>query len=240
MGAALRLGELRIDVVRKDIRNVHLSVHPPNGRTRIAAPRHLSDAAVRAFVISKLGWIRKQQRKLQEQERETPREYLDRETHFVWGRRCLLRVVEHEAPPFVEWRQHRLTLSVRPNTPRERRAEILEAWYRAQLRAAAEPLVELWQTRLDVRLTSLFVRRMRTRWGSCNPTAGTIRLNTDLAKKPADCLEYIIVHELAHLIEPTHNARFVAELLNRLPDGSVPSRMGSPPGTAQSPARAAR
>ena len=230
MGAALRLGELRIDVVRKDIKNVHLSVHPPNGRTRIAAPRHLSDAAVRAFAISKLGWIRKQQRKLQEQERETPREYLDRETHFVWGRRCLLRVVEHEAPPFVEWRQQRLTLSVRPNTPRERRAEILEAWYRAELRAAAEPLVELWQARLDVRLTSLFVRRMRTRWGSCSPTAGTIRLNTDLAKKPADCLEYILVHELAHLIEPTHNARFVAvmdrflagwvhrrELLNRLP-----------------------
>ena len=143
----------------------------------------------------------------------------------------------------MEWRQHRLTLSVRPNTPRERRAEILEAWYRAQLRAAAEPLVELWQTRLDVRLTSLFVRRMRTRWGSCNPTAGTIRLNTDLAKKPADCLEYIIVHELAHLIEPTHNAGFVAamdrflpgwvhrrELLNRLPvrhdDGSTEATAG--------------
>ena len=230
MGATLRLGELRIELVRKDIRNVHLSVHPPNGRIRIAAPRHLSDAAVRAFAIGKLGWIRKQQWKLQEQERETPREYLDRETHFVWGRRCLLRVVEHEAPPVVEWRQQRLMLFVRPNTPRERRAEILEAWYRAQLRAAAMPLIELWQKRLGVRLTSLFVRRMRTRWGSCNPAAGTIRLNTDLAKKPADCLEYIIVHELAHLIEPTHNARFVAvmdrflpgwvhrrELLNRLP-----------------------
>ena len=230
MGATLRLGELRIEVVRKDIRNVHLSVHPPNGRTRVAAPRHLSDAAIRAFAIGKLGWIRKQQRKLQEQERETPREHLDRETHFVWGQRCLLRLVEHKAPPVVEWRQHRLTLSVRPSTPRERRAEILEAWYRAQLRAAAEPLVELWQKRLDVRLTSLFVRRMRTRWGSCNPTARTIRLNTDLAKKPADCLEYILVHELAHLIEPTHNAQFVAvmdrflpgwvhrrELLNRLP-----------------------
>ncbi len=230
MGATLRLGGLRIDLVRKDIRNVHLSVHPPNGRIRIAAPRHLSDVAVRAFAIGKLRWIREQQRKLQEQERETPREYIDRETHFVWGRRCLLRVVEHEAPPAVEWRQQRLTLFVRPNTPRERRSEILEAWYPAQVRAAAEPLIELLQERLDVRLTSLFVRRMKTRWGSCNPKAGTIRLNTDLAKKPADCLEYIIVHELAHLIEPTHNARFVAvmdrfmpgwvhrrELLNRLP-----------------------
>ena len=234
MGAALRLGELRIDVVRKDIRNVHLSVHPPNGRTRIAAPRHLSDAAVRAFAIGKLGWIRKQRRKLQEQERETPREYLDRETHFVWGRRCLLRVVEHEAPPVVEWRQHRLTLFVRPNTPRERRAEILKAWYRAQLRAAAEPLVELWQKRLDVRLTSVFVRRMRTRWGSCNPTAGTIRLNTDLAKKPADCPR---IHHPARAgaLDRTDPQRPI-----RGRDGSVPSRMGSSTGAAQSPARAAR
>lgn len=107
----------------------------------------------------------------------------------------------------MEWQQHRLTLSVRPNTPRERRAEILEAWYRAQLRAAAEPLVKLWQPRLHVRVNSLFVQRMRTRWGSCNPEAGTIRLNTELAKKPADCLEFIVVHELAHLIEGTHNAR---------------------------------
>lgn len=230
MRGKLRLGELRVDVVRKDIKNVHLSVHPPNGRTRIAAPRHISDAAIRAFVVGKLGWIRAQQQKLQEQERETSREYLDRETHFVWGQRCLLRIVEREAPPAVEWYQRRLTLSVRPNTPSERRAEILEAWYRAQLRAAAKPLVELWQERLEVRPTSLFVRRMRTRWGSCNPKTGTISLNTDLAKKPADCLEYIIVHELTHLIEPTHNARFVAvmdrcfpgwthrrEMLNRLP-----------------------
>ena len=164
MRATLRLGELRIHVVRKDIRNVHLSVHPPNGRTRIAAPRHLSDAAIRAFAIGKLGWIRAQQQKLQEQERETPREYLDRESHFVWGRRCLLRVVEHEAPPVVEWRQHRLTLSVRPNTPRERRAEILEAWYRAQLRAAAAPLVELWQKRLDVRLPNASNTSSCTSW----------------------------------------------------------------------------
>ncbi len=177
----------------------------------------------------------KQQRKLQEQERETPREYLDRETHFVWGQRRLLRVVEHEVPPFVERRQHRLTLSVRPNTPPERRAEILDAWYRAQVRAAAEPLVELWKARLDVRPTSRFVQRMRTRWGSCNPAAGTIRLNTDLAKKPADCLEFI-VHELTHLIEPTQNARFVATMDRFLPGWNHRRELLN----RQSPARAPR
>jgi predicted metal-dependent hydrolase len=230
MGTTVQLGETRIEVVRKDIKNVHLSVHPPAGRVRIAAPRHLSDDAIRAFAIAKLAWIGKQKNKLKEQERETPREYLDRETHYVWGHRCLLRLVEREASPSVEWRPKRLTLTARPGTPTARRAEILEAWYRTQLRAQAAPLAVRWQKLLGVRVDSLFVRRMKTRWGSCNPLARTIRLNTDLAKKPRECLEYILVHELVHLLEPTHNARFVAlmdrvlpgwvhrrELLNRLP-----------------------
>jgi predicted metal-dependent hydrolase len=217
MQAAVQLRGLRIEVVRKDIKNVHLSVLPPAGRVRIAAPRHLSDDAIRAFAIGKLGWIRRQQTKLQVQERETPREYLDRETHYVWGRRCLLGVVERDTPPSVEWRQHRLLLSVRPGATPERRAAIVEAWYRAELRAAAVPLVAKWQRRIGVRTAGLFVQRMKTRWGGCNPVAGTIRLNTDLAKKPRECLEYILVHELAHLLEPTHNARFVALMDRHLP-----------------------
>jgi len=226
----LQLAEIPIDVVRKDIKNVHLSVHPPSGRVRIAAPQHLSTDAIRAFAIGKLSWIRRQQTKLRGQERETAREYIDRESHYVWGRRCLLKVVERDAPSTVEWRHHRLTLAIRPHTAPTRRAEILDAWYRTQLRAEAEPLAARWQRRLGVRMASLYVQRMRTRWGSCNPAVGTIRLNTELAKKPRECLEYILVHELLHLIEPTHNARFVAlmdrslpgwahrrDLLNRLP-----------------------
>jgi len=227
---ALQLRGVSIEVVRKDIRNVHLSVLPPMGRVRIAAPRHLSSDAIRAFAIGKLGWIRRQQTKLQVQERETPREYLDRETHYVWGRRCLLRVVEEDAPPSVEWRQHRLLLSVRPNTTLERRAAIVEAWYRKELRTAAVVLAERWQRRIGVRMSGLFVQRMKTRWGGCNAATRTVRLNTDLAKKPRECLEYILVHELAHLIEPTHDSRFttlmdihlpswrsVRQTLNRLP-----------------------
>lgn len=230
MNAAVQLGDIRIEIVRKDIRNLHLSVHPPAGRVRIAAPRHLSDAAIRAFAIGKLGWIRQQQKKLRKQERESARDYIDRETHYVWGERCLLRVLEHDAPPVVQWRPRRLLLCIRPQTTAARRAQILDAWYREQLRSAAEPLAAQWQHTLGVRMNALFIQRMKTRWGSCNHTAATVRLNTELAKKPRECLEYILVHELLHLLEPRHNARFVAlldqflpgwthrrELLNRLP-----------------------
>ena len=206
-----------VEVTQKGIKNVHLSVHPPHGRVSIAAPLHLSEAAIRAFAIGKLSWIRQQQRKLQAQVRETPREYLDRESHYVWGRRCLLRVVEHDAPPHVEWRHHRLVLAVRPGMDKGRRGEVLEAWYRDQLREEAKPLTAEWERRLGVRVDRVFIQRMKTRWGSCNAASHAIRLNTDLAKKPRECLEYILVHELVHLLEPTHNSRFVTLMDKFLP-----------------------
>jgi predicted metal-dependent hydrolase len=204
-------------VLRKDIKNVHLSVHPPAGRVRIAAPRHLSDDAIRAFAIRKLGWIRRQQSALQEQERETPREFLDRESHFVWGRRLLLRVVEADATPRVELSPRRLLLHVRPGTPVSKRVQILEEWYRLQIRAALPPLVSRWGRTMGVTVRRVFVQRMKTKWGSCNPRAGTIRVNTELARKPLECLEYLVVHELAHLLEPMHNPRFVALMDRFLP-----------------------
>ena len=213
----LQLGEMRIAVVHKAIKNVHLSVHPPAGRVTIAAPQHLSLDAIRAFAIGKLDWIWQQQRKLRAQERETPREYLRRESHYVWGNRCLLDVVERDAAPTVGLRHRRLVLAVRPGTDTARRAEVLEAWYRDQVRDAANTLIPEWEARLGVKAERLFVQRMKTRWGSCNPVARTIRLNTDLAKKPRGCLEYILVHELVHLLEPTHNARFVALMDTFLP-----------------------
>jgi hypothetical protein len=128
-----------------------------------------------------------------------------------------LTIVERGAPPSVDWRHHRLTIAVRPGTGVTRRAEVLEAWYREQLRGAAKPLLAQWQQRLGVEVTRLFVQRMKTRWGSCNPTARTIRLSTDLAKKPRECLEYIVVYDLVHLSERTHNARFVALMDQFLP-----------------------
>jgi predicted metal-dependent hydrolase len=230
MGSQIKLGDIPVDVVLKAIKNVHLSVHPPTGRVRIAAPKRMSIDTIRVFAISKLDWIKQQQTKLREQERETPREYVDRESHYVWGKRYLLTVFESDEPPSVELKHSRMVLRMRPGTDERRRQALMEAWYREQIKQAVPLLLARWQPLMGVRVERFFVQRMKTKWGSCNHKARTIRLNTELAKKPAECLEYIVVHELVHLLEPTHNARFVAlmdrfmpkwqfhrQVLNRLP-----------------------
>ena len=226
----IELGDIVVDVVFKDIKNIHLSVYPPTGRVRISAPLRMDPDTIRVFAISKLGWIKQQQKKLQEQERETAREYLDRESHYVWGRRYLLKVVEADQAPSVELNHSWMRLGVRPGADVLKKQAIVEEWYRGQIRQAMPPLIARWEPLMGVTVERVFVQRMKTRWGSCNPGARNIRLNTDLAKKPRECLEYIVVHEMAHLLEPTHNARFVAlmdrfmpkwefcrEQLNRLP-----------------------
>ena len=213
----LKIGDLTIAVLLKDVKNIHLSVKPPLGAVSISAPLHMSDNAIRAFAIGKLGWIRQQQAKLQAQIREAPREYLERESHYVWGRRCLLKIVEHDAAPYVALRHNRLVLSVRGTMGAEQRSEIVESWYREQLRSMVTPMIADWQQKIGVEMQRLHIQRMKTRWGSCNPQRGSIRLNTDLAKKPTECLEYILVHELVHLIEPKHSEHFVALMDKFLP-----------------------
>jgi predicted metal-dependent hydrolase len=230
MVTRLKLGDIAVDVVLKDIKNVHLSVYPPTGRVRISAPKRMRIDTIRVFAIAKLSWIKQQQKKLREQERETPREYVDRESHYMWGRRYLLTVVESDRPLSIELKHGRMILRVRPRTDEDKRQGLVEEWYREQLKEAVLPLLARWQPLLGVRADRFFVQRMKTKWGSCNHKARTIRLNTELAKKPAECLEYIVVHELVHLLEPTHNARFIAlmdrfmpkwqfhrQVLNRLP-----------------------
>ena len=226
----ITLGNIAVDVVLKDIKNVHLTVHPPTGRVRISAPRRMRVDTIRLFAISKLDWIKRQQTKLRQQAREAPREYVERESHYVWGKRYLLTVRESDEPPSIELTHSRLLLRVRPRTDQDKRKALVEEWYRGQLKKAVPPLLARWQPLLDIRAERFFVQSMKTRWGSCNHKARTIRLNTELAKKPAECLEYIVVHELVHLLEPTHAARFVAlmdrcmprwqfyrQMLNRLP-----------------------
>ena len=230
MPAQIQLGDMAVDVVRKDIKNVHLSVHPPTGRVTIAAPVNMSLDTIRVFAITKLAWIRKQQAKLLQQEREAPREFLDRESHYLWGKRYLLKVSEIDQTPTIELKHSKMLLHVRPGTSPAKCQTIVEEWYRQQLRQAASPLITKWESRIGVKVERIFVQRMKTKWGSCNHHGRTIRLNTDLAKKPPECVEYIVVHELVHLLEPTHNARFVAlmdqfmpkwrscqDTLNRLP-----------------------
>ncbi len=210
MGDRLKLGDIELEVVLKDIKNVHLSVYPPVGKVRIAAPARMSMDTIRAYAITKLGWIRQQQRKILAQEREAPREFLERESHYVWGRRYLMKVEESPGPQGVELKHNRMIVRVCPGTGAARRAELVEAWYRDQLRAEVPDLIARWEPVLKVKANGFFIQRMKTRWGSCSHDARTIRLNTELAKKPRACLEYIVVHELVHLLEPTHNANFIA------------------------------
>jgi len=226
----VHLGEIAVDVVKKDIKNIHLSVYPPTGKVRISAPLRMDIDNIRVFAISKLGWIKQQQQKLREQERETPREYLDRESHYVWGKRYLLEVVEKNAGPAVELKHSRMLLRVRPGSGEEKKQDIIDEWYREQLKIAVPPLIAKWEPLMGVKVEGFLVRKLKTKWGSCSPGPKTIRVNTELAKKPPECLEYIVVHEMVHLLEPTHNPRFVAlmdqlmpkwqfyrEVLNRLP-----------------------
>jgi len=230
MVTQINLGGIAVDVVQKDIKNIHLSVYPPSGRVRISAPMRMDIDTIRVFAIAKLGWIKSQQKKLREQERETPREYLDRESHYVWGKRYLLNIEAYDAAPMVELKHSRMILRIRPEASKEKKQEVLEAWYRDQLKTALPPLLSKWERTMGVQADRCFVQKMRTKWGSCSHATGNIRLNTDLAKKPPECLEYILVHELAHLLEPSHNQRFIdlmdsfmpkwrfyKEQLNRLP-----------------------
>ena len=206
----VQLGNLAVDVVLKDIKNVHLSVYPPSGRVRISAPSRMNLNTIRIFAISKLDWIKQQQKKLREQERETPREYLDRESHFVWGKRYLLKVAENNSASEVDLKRNILVLRIRHGSSEEKKKAALEEWYREQLKAEVPPLIAKWESLLGVKVKRFFVQRMKTKWGSCSHGAGSIRLNTELAKKPPECLEYIVVHEMIHLLEPTHNSHFIA------------------------------
>ncbi|MCI0692878.1 M48 family metallopeptidase [candidate division KSB1 bacterium] len=210
MVTQIEIGEITADVMLKDIKNIHLSVYPPTGRVRISAPSRMNLETIRVFAISKLGWIKQQQKKLREQERETPREYLDRESHYVWGKRYLLLISEKDQAPSVELKHSQMLLRVRPGTEEKKKQAIVEEWYREQLKQAVPPLLVTWEPLMGVNVERFFVQRMKTKWGSCNHNARSIRLNTELAKKPCECLEYIVVHEMVHLLEPTHNDRFVA------------------------------
>lgn len=213
----LNIGGVSVDVVFKDIKNVHLSVHPPTGRVRIAAPARMKIETVRVFAISKLGWIRKQQTKLRAQEREFPREYLERESHYLWGHRYLMRLVEGERPSGTVSSHRTLVLTVPPGATAEKRQQILEAWYRAEMKAALERLIAKWEKRLAVRVERAFVQKMKTKWGSSTPRLRNIRLNLELAKKPPACLDYVVLHEMLHFIVPNHSERFAALLDHHLP-----------------------
>ncbi len=208
MSTTINLGEISVDVIQKDIKNIHLSVYPPTGRVRISAPRRMELDTIRVFAVSKLGWIKREQKKLRDQERESPREYLERESHYLWGKRYLLRIVELDAAAKVELNHNTILLQVRPGSSVEKKRALLGAWYREGLKEAVPPLIAKWEPLIGVKVARFFVQRMKTKWGGCNHREGNIRLNLELAKKPPECLEYILVHEMVHFVERHHNDLF--------------------------------
>ncbi len=217
MVETIEIGDIAIVVARKDVRNVHLSVHPPNGRVTLVAPTATRLEVARAYAISKLGWIRAQQAKLRGQARETPRQFVERESHYLWGRRYLLSVRERDAKPSLQLDHRRITLTLRPDSSREVREAVMHEWHRSLLHRAVPGLIAKWEPKLGVRVAHYFLQRMKTKRGSCNHRAGNIRINTELVKKPKDLLEYVVVHEMIHLIEPTHSERFLALMSRHYP-----------------------
>jgi len=230
----INVGDISINVIHKDIKNVHLSVHPPQGRVTISAPLRMDLETIRLFSISKLGWIRKQQEKLKKQKREAPREYISRESHFYLGQRYLLKVIEQKAKPKVVLKHNTIELYIRKGTSKAKKEKILQGWYREQLKKIALQYVEKLEKKINVKVTEICIRKMKTKWGTCNSNAKRIWLNTELAKKPIESIEYILIHEMVHFLERNHNGKFTAymdkfspkwkhlrEELNRAPLGHV-------------------
>ena len=214
----LEIGNLEIEVVRKDIKNIHLSVYPPHGKVRLAHPLNVNDNTIRLYAISKLSWIKKQQRKFAKQDRLTARNYSDRETHYLFGKKYLLKVIELDKPPQVNIkRKTTMELCVRPGSTKEQKQKVLDDFYREELKARITNLLEKWQQKTSIKINAFGVKKMKTKWGTCNTEAKRIWLNLELAKKPIQCIEYIIVHEMIHTLERHHNERFEALLKQYLP-----------------------
>jgi len=214
----IRVSGVPVEIVRKGIKNLHLGVYPPHGRVRVAAPLRVSDAAVRLAVVGKLGWIKRQRARFEAQPRQSEREMVSGESHYFLGQRYRLRVVTYEGPAKVIARNKSIIeLHVRRESSAEQRERVLQRWYRQQLKELIPPLLEKWQPALGVQADEWAIKKMKTKWGACNVKVRRIWLNLELAKKPAQCLEYIIVHELLHLLERQHNDNFFALMNEYLP-----------------------
>lgn len=217
MVQTIDLGIITVDVVQKNIKNLHLSVYPPKGRVTIAAPLRMDLDTIRIFAISKLGWIKKQQTKLRNQKRESPREFVTRESHYYLDKRYLLKVIEIDSKPSVTIKHDKLILQVRPGATAEQKKIILQEWYRERLKELVPRYIDKWERKMQVKVSEFGIKKMKTKWGTCNRDAKRIWINLELAKKPLQCLEYIIVHEMVHLLERNHNDRFIAYMNKLMP-----------------------
>jgi predicted metal-dependent hydrolase len=210
---------INVEVVKKNIKNIHLAVYPPNGRVRIAAPIGVNDETIKLYTISKLAWIKRQQRKFKQQDRQSERKYIQRESHYFLGKRYLLKVVEKNARPFVQIKNKTyLEIQVRPGATIEQKHNVINEWYRIQLKIMLPLLIDKWERKIGVAVEEWGIKQMKTKWGTCNTDKQKIWLNLELAKKPIHCIEYILVHEMVHLLERNHNDLFQAYMDKYLPN----------------------
>lgn len=212
------VNELTVRIFRKNIKRFNMSVCPPDGWIRVAAPEHFSDESIRLAVISRLGWIKRQIKSFEDQPRQSEREFTGRESHYYLGRRYLLYIVHTEKRPFVEIRNtNMLILNINENSEREERKKLLTDWYRQEMKRILPDIIKKWENKFNLKVSSYGIKRMKTKWGSCNPKHRRIWLNLELMKKPPYCIEYVVVHEIAHFLERHHNKRFFAHMDRIMP-----------------------
>jgi len=218
LSETLKIGSIDIEIHRKDVKNLNITVHPPLGDVRVSAPLSMSETAVRMAIIGRLAWIKKQQADFNEQRRQSKREMMSGESHYLWGKHYRLNVIERHGKHVIKKHGHWLDLYVSPNSTVENRRKVIEEFYRSELKIALDELLVEWQKRLQVKMNAYGIRKMKTKWGSCNTDAARTLFNLELAKKPYECLEYIVVHELVHLLVRTHNDEFKALMDLHVPD----------------------
>lgn len=212
------LEDITVEVIPRDIKHLYLTIHPPDGAVIMKVPLRIDRESIEAFASKKLDWIKKQRKKIREQKREVPRQYIDHECHYLWGECYSLRIVEAQSTPRVWLEDGEMILQIRPNASFEKKCSIVDQWYRQILEQAIPSLIEKWEGQLSVAVSRFTIIKMKTKWGSCTPSLKKIRFNLELAKKPCECLEYVVVHEMVHLLEPTHNKRFYGLMDQFMPE----------------------
>jgi len=214
----IQVSDIEINIERKDIKNLHIGVYPPNGRVRVASPLNIDDEAVRLAVISRLSWIKRQIKNFQEQRRESKREMVSGESHYFLGKRYLLDVIYDSRKHFIVLKHSKIELHINPNTSTENRYKLLQEWYRKELNKIVSKLMDKWEKKIGVKLNNWQIKKMRTKWGSCNIEKKSVLINLHLARVPIECIEYIIVHELVHLLQRYHNDEFKMYMDKFLPE----------------------
>jgi len=218
----IRVSNLMIDTIKKDIKNIHLGVYPPDGRIRVAAPLKTSNETIRLLILSKKSWIRKQQKKLLNQERQSKREYVSGESHYLFGKRYRLNVIHTDKKPKIEIKKKTyIDFHVSQNLTTKQREKIFENFYRSKITKLVPILAKKWQKKIGVKVSEIKIRKMKTKWGTCNPVGKQIILNLELVKQPQHCIDYVIVHELAHLIEKNHSEKFIDIIEAVLPNWEI-------------------